>query len=290
MERRAFRVTPRGHRRRRRKVLNGATSRSRDLLLLIDVGNSRVKAAPMLPDGTVENASAFPLDPSQAEHDSRFDTFVTSLPAVPEAVAAGGLRLVVSDPAGRLVATVRRFAERHSCRAEHMTAARLPGRVLTRNPERLGTDRLAAALGAFRRFRTGALVIDMGTALCVDLVSAEGAYAGGILYPGIDLAYRALHDRTGLPLPAFAAVGSEDTMPTSTEEALRRGGRVAVPALVAALTAHVRGLVGSGVPAVLTGGGCVPFLDLLPADLPYDPLLNLRGMAEYVLLTDGVTP
>jgi pantothenate kinase type III len=258
------------------------------LHFLIDAGNTRIKVAALRPDGSLGEVSATPVAEAGTEDDLRLADFLDSL--LCEAPATTRPRLVVSDPAGRVRTAMHTLRRRRSCSVEYMTAAALPGRVRTRNPERLGTDRLAAALGAYRRFGSQAVVVDMGTALCVDLVTADGAYAGGIVYPGVDLSYRALRDRTGLPLPAFSVPGGgrPTGMPDTTEEALRRGGRVVVPSVVGGLISHVREFAGADLPAVLTGGGCVPFLDLFPEGLPYDPHLNLRGIAEYVRLTTGV--
>ncbi|MFJ7095862.1 type III pantothenate kinase [Streptomyces mirabilis] len=271
-------------------ILNGSGSKycSHDVLhFLVDVGNTRIKAAPVSADGSIGILSAVPVSDSPAEFDDQFEGFVTSLPGAAFALASGQVELLISDPANRLTKAVEAFSQRHSCPVEHMDTAKLPGRILTRNPERLGTDRLAAALGAFRRFGSQAAVIDMGTALCVDLVTADGAYAGGIVCPGIDLSYRALHEQTGLPLPLFSSPSMNAAMPITTEEALSRGGRIAVPSLIDGLIRHVRSFAGNDLPVILTGGGCMPFLDLLPEDLPYDPELNLRGMAEYIRLTTG---
>ena len=76
-------------------------------------------------------------------------------------------------------------------------------------PETLGPDRLAAAIGAYFECvcRTGehrpVLVVDAGTAITYDLVTADGHYLGGNISPGINLRLLALHEHTAhLPLVA----------------------------------------------------------------------------------------
>jgi type III pantothenate kinase len=69
-------------------------------------------------------------------------------------------------------------------------------------PHTLGADRLAGAVGA-AHLRPGqpTLVVDAGTALKLDLVTADGRYHGGSIGPGLRMRLRALHTFTGrLPL------------------------------------------------------------------------------------------
>ena len=59
---------------------------------------------------------------------------------------------------------------------------------------------LLAAVAA-NRIRTAdrpAVIVDLGTAITVDLVSSDGAFQGGAILPGIEMSARALHDYTDL--------------------------------------------------------------------------------------------
>ena len=81
----------------------------------------------------------------------------------------------------------------------------VPLRNAYATPHTLGADRLAAAVGA-AALRPGqdTLVLDAGTALKADLVTADGTYHGGSIAPGLGLRLRALHEFTGrLPLLAL---------------------------------------------------------------------------------------
>jgi type III pantothenate kinase len=65
-------------------------------------------------------------------------------------------------------------------------------------PDRLGIDRVLAAHAAnhVRDPRRAAVVVDMGTAITIDLVAADGSFVGGAILPGMDLAARALAEHT----------------------------------------------------------------------------------------------
>ena len=87
-------------------------------------------------------------------------------------------------------------------------------------PDKVGLDRLANALAAdrLRAAERGAIVVDLGSAITVDVVSPDGAFLGGAILPGIAMSARALHEFTDLlPLEPMselaqppAAVGKDD--------------------------------------------------------------------------------
>lgn len=94
-------------------------------------------------------------------------------------------------------------------------------------PERVGMDRLLAAVAANqqRKANRPAIVIDAGTAVTVDVISADGAFAGGIIWPGWRMMAQTLADNTdALPL---VTASLEEAPPailgTSTEKAMRSG-------------------------------------------------------------------
>lgn len=90
-------------------------------------------------------------------------------------------------------------------------------------PETLGRDRLAAAVGATVLYPgCNALIVDFGTALTIDLVTADGTFRGGVISPGMNTRFRALHDYTAR-LPLCTATGSDELLGLTTEEAISRG-------------------------------------------------------------------
>jgi type III pantothenate kinase len=90
-----------------------------------------------------------------------------------------------------------------------------------RSPETLGSDRIAAAVGAnFLKSDTDLLVIDMGTAITYDVVTANNEYRGGNISLGLTSRFRALHDYTQrLPLlkpdthfPHFIGISTDEAI------------------------------------------------------------------------------
>lgn len=108
-----------------------------------------------------------------------------------------------------------------------LTAVDLPLDIQVEAPQRVGLDRLTAAVAAnqLRSPDHPAVVVDAGTALTVNLVSADGAFQGGVILPGFSLTARALSGGTDL-LPLVTADFQAEPPPVvgkSTEAAIRSG-------------------------------------------------------------------
>lgn len=90
-------------------------------------------------------------------------------------------------------------------------------------PQTLGTDRLAAAVGAYCESRgSDVLIIDIGTCITYDFVSASGEYLGGNISPGPTIRLKALSTFTDA-LPLVARKGEVLPLGDSTETAIRSG-------------------------------------------------------------------
>ncbi len=90
-------------------------------------------------------------------------------------------------------------------------------------PSTLGADRLAAAVGVRTLYPdSDVLVVDFGTAITFDVVTADGRYLGGNISPGARTRFRALHDYTA-SLPLLGLPDSVGPLGRSTEEAVGCG-------------------------------------------------------------------
>ena len=92
-----------------------------------------------------------------------------------------------------------------------------------RTPETLGSDRLAAVIGA-SSLKPGKdlLIIDAGTCITYEVIDARGNYWGGNIAPGMQMRLRALHEFTAR-LPLVEAEGEVPGMGYNTETAIRSG-------------------------------------------------------------------
>jgi type III pantothenate kinase len=99
----------------------------------------------------------------------------------------------------------------------------LPIKNTYKTKETLGYDRIADAVGAFTIFPgIPVLIIDAGTAITIDLLTAKGEFFGGNISPGLDLRFRALHEFTK-KLPAIEKKTDFPMLGKTTEEAILAG-------------------------------------------------------------------
>ena len=155
--------------------------------------------------------------------------------------------------------------------------------VVLERPDMVGIDRLLNAVAADQLRRPGlpAVVVDVGTAITVDLVSDRGAFLGGAILPGIAMSARALHQFTDL-LPLIDMSELLDAPPAlgkATVPAMRSGlfwGAIgAVRQLIDRLSSQV-----TGQPEVyLTGGAGPTVASLLGPCARHVPHLTLTGIA-----------
>ena len=147
-------------------------------------------------------------------------------------------------------------------------------------PHTLGADRLAAAVGAAGlRPNQPTLILDAGTAIKVDLVTADGTFQGGSIAPGLRLRLRALHEFTGrlpdldLPLPAQAVQLTGTTTASAMWSGVLNG---AVFEAQGFIEAYARRQPGLGV--LLTGGDAPYFATRLQGRIFVVPELVLLGL------------
>ncbi len=161
--------------------------------------------------------------------------------------------------------------------------ARIPSAIRPAAPKNAGMDRIlkAVACNVIRPPGRPALVIDTGTATCVDAISADGAFEGGAILPGFELCARALHQYTEL-LPYITVdelvEESHEPLGQGTREALRSGLLWGQVGAIKELTERLSQRWSAEPFLLLTGGGASLLTAHLPAAL-WKPQLSLQGLA-----------
>jgi type III pantothenate kinase len=198
-------------------------------LIAVDVGNSRIKLGlfdrASQSEDVVEPSRILEL-PAEDWDSARLTAW---LPAGP-VWAEWWIASVNRPAAAHLTDWITRQGSTpsgHSAHVRLLNAADLPLEIRVEHPEHVGMDRLAAATAAarLRAPRRRVLIVDSGSAITVDCVSAEGAFIGGAILPGMGLAARALHEFTDLlPLVPLGELSEPPAaLGTSTVTAIRSG-------------------------------------------------------------------
>jgi type III pantothenate kinase len=197
-----------------------------------------------------------------------------------------------SAPVHWCVASVHRGAERRlhdwveACRApddyQVLTHDHLSLGINLDAPRRVGMDRLAAAVAAnrIRDPHRPALVIDAGTALTVNLVTADGLFQGGVILPGFALTAKALAlgtDQLPLVIPDLNAE-PPPVVGKSTEGAIRSGLFWGSVGAVREIVDRVQKQLEIAPQVFVTGGDARRLAGLVAADARFVPDLVLAGI------------
>src|ERR687898_18859 len=145
------------------------------------------------------------------------------------------------------------------------------------NPREIGPDRLVNAVAGYEKLGGPCVIVDFGTAVTHDVVSADGEYLGGVIFPGVEISLEALSDRAAA-LPRIDLVEPRALVGKSTVDAIRSGMIFGYAAMVDGVVGRLRDQLGAGTKAIATGGlarTIVPFCDSIDA---VDELLTLEGL------------
>lgn len=255
-----------------------------DAIAAVDIGNSRIKVGLFAP-GDVALAPA-----DQLPQPSRTFSFL------PDANGLGSLAawLAPHEPgeiAWWLGSVERTYATRlldwlraaGAAKLVMLASGDLPLVVSLARPDMVGIDRLldAVAVNRLRPAGRPAVIVDLGTAITVDLVSAEGAFLGGAIMPGIGMAARAMHEFTDL-LPLLDMVALSDppaALGASTESAMQSGIFWGAVGGIRRLIEELSATCGAAPQVYLTGGAAPSVAALIAPGTTYYPHLTLAAIA-----------
>ena len=156
-------------------------------------------------------------------------------------------------------------------------------------PATIGADRLANAAAAVEKYGAPVIIADFGTALTFDIVSAAGAYIGGIIAPGPMLFAEYLAEKTALlpqlSLPAVRKAmrtqGKHPVIGKNTNQEILIGLRLGYPGLVKEIVLRLKQEnVLKNARICATGGYAEMILAESGLEIRIDPLLTLRGISR----------
>ncbi len=225
--------------------------------LLVDIGNSSTVFAPFS-EGQLGPISTVVTGPK-------------GMKAVREA-AQNAVRTIISSVVPDIESPLRSLPNVHF--VDHTNVP-----IITLNLEKpweVGADRITNALGAFFKHQKACLVVDSGTALTFCYVTEKGVYEGGVIFPGMGICARALHDYTAkIPLIWVKPIG--DLVGKTTESAVQVGLFQGTVALINGMIARFRA-ANPDVLVIGTGTGLETLADHIHLDA-YEPQLIFEGLA-----------
>ncbi|MDQ7794369.1 MAG: type III pantothenate kinase [bacterium] len=145
------------------------------------------------------------------------------------------------------------------------------------DPREVGADRIAGAVAALEKYGGPVIVVDLGTALTVDVVSADGAYLGGAIAPGMGVAADALFSQAAR-LPRVDLIRPRSTIGKNTAASIQAGMLFGFAGLVDGLVTRMRRELGTEASVVATGDLAELLASESQAINCVEPLLVLEGL------------
>ena len=231
--------------------------------LTVDIGNTRVKAGvfkgrKLVKANTYDSFTLSILKDIFKDHSGIENSILCSVKKYPTE-----LKKYLSDNS--------RFAELTS-------KTTVPVKIAYKTPQTLGMDRLAAVCGAYAIYKgSPVLVVNAGTCITYDFLTAKNVYAGGSISPGLEMRFMALNTFTGaLPL-ITADLKFKKLSGQTTEESIRVGVQLG-------MLKEVEGIINEykakhpNLKIILTGGSMDWLLKSLKIKIKAEPFLVLTGL------------
>ncbi len=252
---------------------------TQDKLLVVDVGNTQTHF------GVFDNGS------ETVAEQWRFATVRESTADEIASLLAGLLALRglgFADIGGSIVSsTVPQLSEQWSAVAERYLhvemlnvgpALKTGMPIRTENPHEVGADRLVNAVAAYAKTGSTCVVVDFGTAITYDAVSADGEYLGGIITPGIEISLDALSERAA-KLPRVELTEPRAVIGRSTVEAIRSGIAFGFGGQVDGIVRRLREELGESTRVIATGGFSTVMYPFIKDTIDeVDEVLTLTGL------------
>ena len=153
----------------------------------------------------------------------------------------------------------------------------VPVKIEYKTPETLGRDRIALVVAASAMYPgQNTLVIDAGSCITYDLVTADGTYPGGSISPGIAMRLKALHTFTG-KLPLVQQQDFNGLLGPTTTTSILSGVINGVSEEISGVINRYRAAY-AGLEVILTGGDHEFLLNYLKNDIFAVPEFVLQGL------------
>jgi type III pantothenate kinase len=200
---------------------NISSSREACVLLALDVGNTNVTAGLFDGDLLAANWRLRTIHEQTADEWGILLRNLFALHGLDLARVKGIIVSSVVPPVeAPLAAMARRYFQTEAMFVTHETDTGLVNRY--DNPREVGADRIVNAVAAFHHYGGPCVVVDLGTGITFDAISASGEYLGGVIAAGIGISIHALVARTArLPLVDFRE--PDRLIGTNTVASIRSG-------------------------------------------------------------------
>ncbi len=247
------------------------------MLLALDVGNTQTQLGVFTPDGQLvaewRLSTSSRRTADEMGHQAR-DLLETA--GIDRGELTGIVAASVVPPLDSVLEKMgRRYFDLEPLMVKAALVADMP--VLYQPPGDVGADRIVNGLAARETYGSPVVVVDFGTATTFDVVSADGAYLGGVIATGIGVSADALFARAAR-LPRVDIARPDRVIGGSTVGSVQSGLYYGYVDLVDGLLARISDELGTRPKVVATGGWASTIGPECRLIDEVDELLTLRGL------------
>lgn len=242
------------------------------MLLAIDIGNTNIKTGIFDGDSLIKSCK---LISSKNLHENQFEN------ALRELIRDYDIdTCVIASVVNEVTAIVKKVSDDvlklNSVVINNESDFGL--KINVKNPNEPGIDRLANANAAKNNYPLPAIIVDAGTAITFDIISAEGEFIGGLIMPGLDLQFNSLSKNTS-QLPELSIEKFNNVIGGSTKEAILSGVVCGTAYAIEGLINKCENELGEKAVLIATGGQIDVISQYMSRKFDYNvPELTLEGL------------
>ena len=152
-------------------------------------------------------------------------------------------------------------------------------KINIKNKKQVGSDRIANAVGVFKKYRSNCVVLDFGTATTFDVVYKNGIYKGGVIAPGLNLSIKSLANSAD-QIPEFSIIKQKNVIGKNTIEALRSGFYWGYTGLINNIILKIEKETKKNFKIIFTGGYADLFKTSITRPFTVDRNITINGIIE----------
>ena len=152
-------------------------------------------------------------------------------------------------------------------------------KINIKNRNQVGSDRIANAVGVYKKYKTNCIVLDFGTATTFDVVTKNGIYNGGIIAPGVNLSIKSLSSSAD-QIPTFSIKKQKKVIGKNTIEALYSGFYWGYSGLINNIILKIEKETKKKYKIIFTGGYADLFKTSIIRSFTIDKNITIEGIIE----------
>ena len=152
-------------------------------------------------------------------------------------------------------------------------------KINIKNKNQVGSDRIANAVGVYKKYKTNCIVLDFGTATTFDVVTKSGVYNGGVIAPGVNLSIKSLSSSAD-QIPIFSIKKQKKIVGKNTIEALYSGFYWGYSGLINNIILKIEKETKKKYKIIFTGGYADLFKTSIIRPFTIDKNITIEGIIE----------